>query len=469
MGLENVVTLVDPAEETDEGRVSASFAQPEDGKEYPPAPESLAEAGISDSAATDLILKTLYSRGAQQGRFIAEILALRFILLDDLLLRLQQTELVEVRGSHGHGREGYVFALTRAGIERAREAMEINGYVGPAPVPFKVFQEWVARQSAEGLHISAQDLADALSDLVLQPDVIEMLGPAVNSSSSMFLHGAPGNGKTAIAERIAQLASDSVFIPYAVEIGGEIMVLFDPVYHDRVADHREDPPHAILRNPALHDLRFVEIRRPAVTVGGELTLEQLDMQRDSETRVYHAPFQLKAVHGVLVIDDFGRQRVQPHELLNRWIVPLEKKIDYLSLHTGVKFAVPFDCLPIFSTNLDPLDLVDEAFLRRIRFKIEVVGPTRYVYENIMRDECVRRGIHFDHDAVRFLWEKYHVDAGVEPRCCHPRDILDQIEAAAAFAGTKPQLTPRAVDLAAKSHFMITARKQAMRATVERES
>ncbi|NNF13732.1 MAG: ATP-binding protein [Gemmatimonadetes bacterium] len=469
MGLENVMTLVDNADEIDEGRVSGSFVPPEGEKECPPAPESLDDAGISISAATDLILKTLYSRGAQQGRTIAEILALRFTLLDDLLLRLQQMELVEVRGSQGHGREGYVFALTRAGIERAREAMEINGYVGPAPVPFDVFQEWVARQSAKGLRITPQDLAEALSDLVLRPDVIEMLGPAVNSFSSLFLHGAPGNGKTAIAERIARLASDSVYIPYAVEIGGEIMVLFDPVYHERVEDNREDPPHVILRNPALHDLRFVEIRRPAVTVGGELTLDQLDMQRDAETKVYHAPFQLKAVHGVLVIDDFGRQRVQPHELLNRWIVPLEKKIDYLSLNTGIKFSAPFDCLPIFSTNLDPLDLVDEAFLRRIRFKIEVVGPTRQVYEDIMRDECERRGIQFDHDTVRFLWDKYHVEVGVEPRCCHPRDVLDQIEAAAAFAGKEPELTRRAVDLAAKSHFMITAREQAERARVEKES
>lgn len=463
---ENAATLLN---ESEEELASGSVEPVEVEPECPPPPESLEDAGISISTATDLILKTLYSRGAQQGRTISEILALRFGLLDDLLLTLQQMELVEVRGSRGHGREGYAFALTKAGIERAREAMEINGYVGPAPVPFKTFETWVARQSARGSRVTPKDLADALSDLVLKPDVIEMLGPAVNSSSSMFLHGAPGNGKTAIAERIARLSSDSVFIPYAVEIGGEIMILFDPVYHERVEDDREEPAHAILRHPAPHDLRFVEIRRPAVAVGGELTLDQLDMQRDQETKVYHAPFQLKAVHGVLVIDDFGRQRVQPHELLNRWIVPLEKRIDYLSLNTGIKFSVPFDCLPIFSTNLDPLDLVDEAFLRRIRFKIEVEGPTRAEYEDIMRLECEERGIQYEDDAVRLLWEKYYEGLGIEPRCCHPRDVLDQIEAASAFAGGEPRLTGRAVDLAAKSHFMITARDQVERATQERES
>lgn len=464
MNLENPVTVVNDVEE----ELAADTLDPVEA-DYPLPPESLEDAGISEAAATDLILKALYSRGAQQGRAISETLALSFALLDDLFLTLQHMELVEVRGSRGHGREGYTFALTKAGIERAREAMEINGYVGPAPVPFKTFETWVARQSARGKRVTPEDLADAMSDLVLKPGVIEVLGPAVNSASSMFLHGAPGNGKTAIAERIARLASDSVFIPYAVEIGGEIMILFDPVYHERVEDDREEPAHAILRNATPHDPRFVRIRRPAVAVGGELTLDQLDMQRDRETKVYHAPFQLKAIHGVLVIDDFGRQRMQPHELLNRWIVPLEKKIDYLSLSTGIKFSVPFDCLPIFSTNLDPLDLVDEAFLRRIRFKIEVEGPTRAEYEDIMRGECEERGVRYEDDAVRLLWEKYHDGLGIEPRCCHPRDILDQIGAASAFAGVEPELTERAVDLAAKSYFMITARTQAERATVEKQS
>ena len=378
-------------------------------------------------------------------------------------------EMVEVRGSHGHGREGYTFALTQAGLARAREAMEINGYVGPAPVPLTTFTSWVSRQSGRGTRITPEALAAAFADLVLKPEVIAMLGPAVNSASSMFLHGEPGNGKTAIAERIARIASDSVFIPHAVDVNGEVMILYDPVHHEPVDDDREQPAHDLLRNASPHDPRFIEIRRPAVTVGGELTLEQLDLQRDLETKVYHAPFQLKATHGVLLIDDFGRQRMLPQELLNRWIVPLEKGIDYLTLSTGVKFSVPFDCLPIFSTNLDPLDLVDEAFLRRIRFKIEVTGPTQAEYDDIMRGVCRERGIEYRDDAVPFLYEKYHDGLGIEPRCCHPRDILDQIEAAAVFTGVEPRLTTEAIDLAAKSYFMITARSRAERATVGREA
>jgi predicted ATPase with chaperone activity len=205
-----------------------------------------------------------------------------------------------------------------------------------------------------------------------------------------------------------------------------------------------------------------------VLVGGELTLDQLDLQRDRETKVYHAPFQLKAVHGVLIVDDFGRQRMMPHELLNRWIVPLEKKVDYLSLSTGVKFSVPFDCLPIFSTNLDPTKVVDEAFLRRIRFKIEIEGPTREEYANILRGVCEARGIAYEEDAVRLLFERYHDRLGIPPRGCHPRDIVDQIEAASAFNGEEPRLTEKAVALAAKAYFLITARTQMERETMERE-
>jgi len=439
--------------------------------EFPPPPETLEEAGLSRSGVTDLLLRTLYTRGALPGGGISEIVALGFTLLDDVLRTLQQMQVVEVRGARGHGREGYLFALTQAGIVRAREAMEINRYVGPAPVPLPVFVDWVRRQSAQERRIDRTALESALADLVLKPDVIDMLGPAVNSDSAIFLYGAPGNGKTAVAERIARLASDSVYIPHAVDVNGEIMLLFDPVHHEVVHDEddRDEPSHEVLRRRARHDARFARVRRPAVVVGGELTLDQLDLQRDADTKVYHAPFQLKAVHGVLIIDDFGRQRMMPHELLNRWIVPLEKGVDYLSLSTGVKFSVPFDCLPIFSTNLDPSDVVDEAFLRRIRFKIEIVGPTRAEYAHIMRDVCTERGIEYSDDSVRLLFEKYHDGLGIPPRSCHPRDIIDQIEAASSFTGEPPTLTERSVDRAARAYFLITSRSQVERETMEGRS
>jgi predicted ATPase with chaperone activity len=336
-------------------------------------------------------------------------------------------------------------------------------------VPLATFIEWVERQSSRETRVDRETLEAGLSDLVLKPDVIEMLGPAVNSGSPIFLHGAPGNGKTAIAERVARLASDTVYIPFAIDVNGEIILLYDPVRHELVEEAEEEPEHEILRKPASHDPRFARIRRPSVVVGGELTLDQLDLQRDHDTKVYHAPFQMKAIHGVLIIDDFGRQRMMPHELLNRWIVPLEKRVDYLSLSTGVKFSVPFDCLPIFSTNLDPTEVVDEAFLRRIRFKIEIVGPTREEYAEIFEDVCEERGIPYSDDATKMLLEKYHDRFGIDRRCCHPRDIVDQVEAASAFTGEEPRLTEAAVDLAAKAYFMITARAEMEHATEEMQS
>jgi len=451
-------SLVLPREEIDVGAQDA-----------PPSPETLAETGMSEAAIMDLILKVLYSRSSLQGRELSEILALRFTILDDVLLTLQQMQLVEVRGSHGHGREGYFFALTQAGIVRGRDAMEINRYVGPAPVPLEVFREWVRRQSARGRWINREALEIAFGDLVLKPEVIDTIGPAVNSSSAIFLHGPPGNGKTAIAERVARLSSDTVFIPHAVDVNGEVMLLYDPVHHERVSDESEEPTVGLLKKARPHDARFVKIRRPAVLVGGELTLDQLDLQRDAETKIYHAPFQLKASHGVLIIDDFGRQRMQPHELLNRWIVPLEKGVDYLSLSTGVKFDVPFDCLPIFSTNLDPSTVVDEAFLRRIRFKIAIEGPTRPQYADIMRGVCDQHGIAYDEEIVPFIYEKYHDGLGIIPRCCHPRDIVEHIEAASAFTGEEPRLTKHAVDLAARAYFMVTEAARMEAATMETES
>nr|MBA3259644.1 hypothetical protein [Gemmatimonadales bacterium] len=313
---------------------------------------------------------------------------------------LQQRRLVEVRGTSGPSRGGYLFDLTGAGRDRAREALASSQYVGPAPVPLTQYRMWVEKQSIRNVHVTKEKVREGFRGLVLSDAIHEVLGPSINSAKSLFLYGAPGNGKTMIAETISHLLGGDIFVPFAVEIEGQIMVVYDPVYH-RGVDGAEmvtgvDPTSPDwFKSPPSYDQRYVKVRRPVVLTGGELTLEQLDLQYDNYTKMYIAPFQLKANGGVLILDDFGRQRVPPKDLLNRWIVPLEKRIDFLTLHTGGKFPVPFDCLLIMATNLEPSQLVEEAFLRRIHYKIQIEGPKPEQYAEIFSRCCAERGIQYD--------------------------------------------------------------------------
>ena len=421
----------------------------------PPPPESIADTGLTGPDVLALVLKTLFQRGPTPGADLANAVALPFTVLDDLLLQAQQRHFLQVLGTHGHGRVGYTFELTDEGRNRARAALEGNRYVGPAPVPLDSFAAWVKKQSVRDIRVGREQLASAFSDLVLGEDVLEALGPALNSGSSIFLHGAPGNGKTAIAERVGRVTSAEVYLPHAVEVGGNVMVLIDPVYHEQVGpSSAERFGSGLVRPGGGHDQRFVRVRRPTVFVGGELTMEQLDLQYDPYSKVYQAPFQLKAAGGVLIIDDFGRQRMRAAELLNRWIVPLEKGFDNLTLHTGIKFPVPFDCLLIFATNLNPSDLVDEAFLRRIRFKVEVRSPSREAYEGIFRMNCDAEGMDYDPRAVEILFSEYYEARGFSPRGCHPRDIIHQIQSMAGFKGIPATLSPELLHRAARSYFLV---------------
>jgi predicted ATPase with chaperone activity len=424
----------------------------------PAAPDTLHDTGLTESQVTDLVLKILHRNGALRGEEIAEIVALPFTLIDDLLLAAQQRHFVEVLQALGHGRGGYTFTLTSEGAARAQAALETSRYVGPAPVPLEEFARVIALQSVRDVHVRKDDLAQAFSDLVLPGGVIEALGPAVNSGGSIFLHGAPGNGKTATAERVGTLTSSTVFIPRAVLVHGSIMVLFDPVYHEEV-EWEGDPDAAsrsvLFRDGPTHDQRYVKVKRPTVFVGGELTLDQLDLQYDPYSKVYQAPFQLKAAGGVLIIDDFGRQRMRPEELLNRWIVPLEKGFDNLTLHSGIKSPVPFDCILIFATNLNPRDLVDEAFLRRIQYKVEVRSPDRDAFEKIFRLTCDEFQVPFRDEAVDLLFSEYYEPRGFSPRGCHPRDLIKQIRAMASFLGIEPALDAESIHRAAHSYFLVT--------------
>ena len=433
--------------------------------QVPPSPVTVKDTGLSRETIIDLLLKTLYVQGARTGQQLTDSICLPFDIVDEQLLWLQERRFIEVRRTTGPSRGGYVFDLGNAGRERARDAFEANQYVGAAPVPLDTFRTWIENQSVRHLHTNRERVRDGFSHLVIKEDVLEALGPAINSASSLFLYGDPGNGKTVIAEAIATMFGGDIYIPRAVDIDGQVMVVYDPVHHKPLSEEEQQRPGEAewLREPQDVDRRFVHIRRPVVFVGGELSLEQLDLQYDEFTKMYQAPFQVKAAGGVLIIDDFGRQLVAPRDLLNRWIVPLEKRIDYLTLHTGVKFPVPFDCLLVFATNLEPHDLVDEAFLRRIRYKLNVIDPDREQWEEIFRRECANRSIPHTSRAVDYIYMRYYEGKGIPPRSCHPRDILDHILHAARYEEREPVLTPELLDHACRSYFMIMAHR-AMKAS-----
>ena len=455
--------------------------------EVPPPPQSLEEAGLSDELVAGLVLKALYVRGSALGFELVDLLALPMSLLDDALGQLQEGRLVEIHSTKGPRRGEYVFKLTSAGRSRAVEELEICRYVGPAPVPFEDFRRWVELQAIERRRVARAELESALHGIVLPDPMLEILGPAINSGRSLFLYGGPGNGKTLLAERIASVFGDRYFVPYSVLVDGSVMIVHDPVFHgfeggsggaaasdpravaleapepsqngdrgpEAASPARDDLRREILRALPEHDRRYAEARRPEVVTGGELTLEQLDLQWDPSGRMYQAPPQLKAAGGVLVVDDLGRQRVPVRDLLNRWVVPLEHREDYLTLRSGRKVVVPFDCFVIFSTNLEPRSLADEAFLRRIHYKIEVPDPGREEYAAIFRSCCEERDIAFRADALDYLFDEFYADGAITPRRCHPRDVLDHLADLASYRGEPARLSPELVEYACRSYFLPT--------------
>ena len=426
----------------------------------PRAPETLEDAGLSDEFVEELILKVLYVQGARSGQAITDVVRLPFPFVDSQLLDMQQRRFVEVRSATGASRGSYVFDLTGTGRERAREAFAGSRYVGPAPVPLAQYKRAVAEQSISKAHVTRETLRDGFAAIVIDDEMLNVLGPAINSAKSLFLFGEAGNGKTLIAETIASLLGGELYLPFAVELDGEIMVLVDPTYHRSAAGAAagDDPMEALWLDSGATDRRYARVQRPVVLAGGELTLDQLDLQYDSYTKLYQAPFQVKANGGVLIIDDFGRQRVPPRDLLNRWIVPLERREDYLTLHTGAKFSVPFDCLVIFATNLDPKALVEEAFLRRIHYKVQVEDPDRGEYEEIFRRCCAARGIPFDGSALEFIYREYYGRLGLAPRSCHPRDLTDHVLDIAKFLAVPPALTVDLLERACHSYFLDTSHR-----------
>jgi len=423
--------------------------------QFPPVPQTLEDTGLGEEFIIDLILKTLFVQGPRSGQQLTDFIRLPFPFVDDQLLALQQRRLVEVKGTQGASRAGYTFDVTGEGRNRAREALSASMYVGPAPVPLGQYREWTYRQTIRNVHVTRPEVEQAFAWLVLNQETLDEVGPAINSGRSLFLFGESGNGKTAIAETIARMLGGNLYVPYAVEIDGQIMVIHDPLYHRTPEGGNEGTPGEAglwLQAPD-HDLRWVESARPVVLTGGELTLEQLDLQYDPFTKLYQAPFQVKANGGVLIIDDFGRQRVPARDLLNRWIVPLEKRVDFLTLHTGAKFPVPFDVLLVIATNIDPRQLVEEAFLRRIHYKIRVESPTVEQYQRILERYCKDQEIAFDPEAVRQLYKNFYHAYNIAPRGCHPRDVIDHLLDIAKYLEIDPTLSTDLVDRAGRSYFL----------------
>lgn len=415
----------------------------------PPPVEHIEDTGLNLLALADLALKILYSHGYLSGYQIAELICLPFTgVVDQAIEFLKREKWIEYRGAGGLGEAGFQYLITDAGANRAREAMERSQYAGPAPVPLERYSQAIRIQHYR-VPINPEVMQEALSHLVVPPSVFDKIGPAVNSGRSIFLYGPPGNGKTTISESVGRLVlGQGIYIPHAIDIDGQVVRVFDSVNHEVIRDAA--PAEASESRP---DPRWVRIRRPVIMVGGELTLDGLDLVWDETNKFYEAPFQVKANGGMFLIDDFGRQLVRPRDLLNRWIVPLEKRADFLTLHTGRKVEVPFDVLIVFSTNLEPRDLVDEAFLRRIRHKIDVIDPSFEEFRLIFQRLAELRGLPYDERGLAYLLQEWYIKRDRPLRAVHPRDLIDQMRDISSYLGIPFQMTKELIDRACEAYFV----------------
>jgi DNA-binding PadR family transcriptional regulator len=415
----------------------------------PPLPRTVAETGLSVDQIEQLIIKTLHT-GELSGATLAERVGLSYSLLEPLIERLRAERLIEVRGATGSGTAGFRYALTDLGRERANQYLDINRYVGPAPVSLASYVAMMDDiREARGF-IDRERLEKGFAQLVITDSLFDQLGPAVNAGKAVFLYGPPGNGKTVIGEGLGRALGGYMYVPYAIDVEGQIVTVFDPICHE---PYEKEGLTSSLIAEAPRDRRWVRIRRPIVEVGGELTLAMLDLTFNPIAKYHEAPLQMKANGGVMLVDDFGRQRMRPEDLLNRWIVPLESRFDYLTLHSGKKFQVPFDVLSVFATNLDPASLADEAFLRRIPYKIAVGDPTLEQFTLIFQLNCERRQLRFHQVMVAYLQRRHYRPAGRPLRACHPRDLIDQITALCRYRGVKPVITRELIDAACASYFV----------------
>jgi predicted ATPase with chaperone activity len=409
---------------------------------YPPVPQNLNQTGLNEKLVEDLIFKLLLSRGIMTGIQIADEICLPYKMIAPILLDFKKQLFLAYRSDSGIN--DFEYTLTEQGRTKALTAAESSAYVGSAPVPFAEYVKSIESQSIQKETPGLEELQHAFHDLVLEPHLFYTLGPAINSGRGVFLYGAPGNGKTSIAKRIHKCFKDFIYIPKTLLIGGQLLKFYDPQWHKAIETENSG-------KGLTYDSRWIKIERPAVIVGGEMDLESLEIKYNPQTKISEAPLQMKANCGTFVVDDLGRQRVNPQDLLNRWILPLEKRIDFLTLSNGIKFQVPFDVLLIFCTNIDPKELLDEAFLRRIPYKVKLEDPSEEKFRHIMKFMAPQYNIEYDDAMASHLINHYF--RGKRPfRSCHPRDILEQVVNVSAYLRKRPRLTKGLINIAAINYF-----------------
>jgi predicted ATPase with chaperone activity len=413
-------------------------------KSAPAVPKTVEETGLDFSFIVDLITKHASNMGEFSIPEMSARTRLTIAVVDEAIDRLRHDQLVEVKGASQLSKLSYRLSLTEAGIKRASSLLEVSRYVGPAPVTLDDYRNMVEIQTIKSIFVNPERIREAFSNLVVNEPFLESIGPAVSSGKAIFLYGPSGNGKTTIAETIGRILPGNIYMPYAVLAEGEIIMIYDKASHVAVEPQYSD---------SSVDQRWVLIERPVVMVGGEMTLRSLDLDFNAISKFYEAPLQMKANNGLFIVDDFGRQQVEPQSFLNRWIVPLERRTDFLSFHTGMKIEIPFDQLVVFSTNLEPRTLVDDAFLRRIRYKVNIDHPDLSEYREIFQRVCDSNGVAFNEDVFNHLVENYYHQKNVKLTSCHCRDLVEHIIDRARYHGLKPELTKQTLSAAWDSYFV----------------
>lgn len=430
----------------------------------PAEPESIEQTGLAESTIEHLILKILFTRGELYGGDLSRAIGLKFSVIQEILEMLKLQHLVSVKRSLGVGTVSAIFVLTDAGHKRAREFMESDQYVGQAPVSLAQYAEMVRLQKLPQGWLTKEALAEAFHGLVMSEAILSQIGPAISSGTSLLVYGKPGDGKSAMIEALANLDAAPIFVPFAIECQGNVIQVFDPVYHHALEE--EQPSVLTFSTERTHDRRWVKCKRPFIMSGGELSLDMLDLRYNQTSRIYEAPFQLKANNGIYLIDDFGRQRATPAEVLNRWIVPMERRVDYLGFLSGGKMCVPFETFLVFSTNLNPADLGDEAFLRRMQYKLMLRGPPTNEFIRIFEGYCSIRGLACSREMSTRFVQKFYLDTGKVFRRCQPRDVLSHAIDLIQFERLPFQLTEDLLERAFDSCFLKDAEATPSRQDVQ---